>query len=59
MAATVQAGETVRCDCDDCGAEFEVTYEPKAKGRDAVAIAPKQVTHCPLCGSESITSDGD
>jgi len=50
----MEAGKTERWDCDDCGTEFEVTYEPKAKDspREAENIEPKEVTVCPFCGSD-------
>jgi hypothetical protein len=50
----MKAGETLRFDCPDCDAEFEVTYEPKASGNPKTArgIEPKAVTRCPFCGHE-------
>jgi hypothetical protein len=48
----MKAGETKRFDCVDCGTEFEVTYEPKAKTDKASAAAMEDspATHCPFCG---------
>ncbi len=57
---TIKPGETIRADCNNCGSEFEVTYEPKAKNPNAVpGVSAAELLHCPLCGSESITTDAD
>jgi len=54
-------GETVRCDCNGCATEFEVTLEPKV--RDGVSrsgtMPALPVGHCPFCGSEQVTTDED
>lgn len=36
--------------------EFEVTYEPKAKGnkKEASNIEEDDVTNCPFCGSDTV-----
>lgn len=58
----MNAGETMRFDCGDCNAEFEVTYEPKAKGKpsEASGIKPApEVGHCPFCGADIETEDDE
>lgn len=57
----MNAGETVRVDCDGCGCEFEVCYEPKArdKPKEAKGIDPKKVTVCPFCGGDVNTEDDE
>lgn len=55
------AGGSVRFDCDECSKEFEVTYEPKARGFSEAQLAefPKvAVKFCPCCG-EPVTTDDD
>jgi uncharacterized protein with PIN domain len=49
----VKAGETERFDCEECSAEFEVTYEPKCKDKPSAAkgILNNDVTTCPFCGA--------
>lgn len=52
----LNGGETGRYDCADCSTEFEVCYEPKAKGqKDDGTFKPSVVNHCPFCGSDAVT----
>lgn len=47
----MKCGETVRRDCENCSTEFEVTLEPKAKGKkDAGNMPDSAVDYCPFCG---------
>lgn len=54
----MKAGTTFRFDCQnsECMVEFEVTYEPKAKGnkKEASNIEEDDVTNCPFCGSDTV-----
>lgn len=58
MPMEIKAGETLRFDCPECSAEFDVTYEPKCAGdgKEAKKAAndtePCDVTTCPFCGVE-------
>ncbi len=56
----MNAGETKRYDCTRCEGEFDITYEPKAKGNpQAIAgFPPVTVATCPSCGGEIKPSDG-
>jgi hypothetical protein len=55
---TVKAGETRRIECSECG-EFDVTYEPKAKGKkEAGNIVGVNLDCCPACG-EGLIDNGD
>ena len=48
-------GDTQLFMCDSCCAEFELTYEPKARdGGDHLDMPTKFVCYCPFCGSESV-----
>lgn len=56
----MKAGESETFDCEDCSAEFSVTYEPKAVGRPAKeveGIEEKDVVSCPFCGGKLCTED--
>ena len=52
----MKAGQTERFYCEDCLAEFEVTYEPKAKGLNDIDIEEKFLHMCPFCG-KTITEE--
>lgn len=59
---SVKPGEAVRIDCPDCMAEFEVTYEPKAKGMPdkAKGIEPMdEIAYCPACGGSVDPEEAD
>lgn len=54
----IKAGETVRFDCNDCSSEFEITFEPKAKGLpEAQSMEAGDVEECPFCGSDDIDAN--
>lgn len=57
----MKAGETERFDCSSCNAEFEVTFEPKAKDDPAAvkSIKPADVTCCPFCGDDLDIEGGE
>lgn len=49
-------GQTQRFDCDGCSKEFEVTLEPKMRGKPPGRRATgAQVKHCPFCGTGNPT----
>lgn len=45
----MKPGETERFSCDGCLTEFEITYEPKAKGLKDTGIEEKTPVTCPFC----------
>lgn len=55
----MMSGETERFDCPECNAEFEVTREPKCKGKTPqMGDEDLSVEWCPFCG-EAIPSPDD
>jgi len=46
------AGQMERFYCNECDAEFDLTYEPKARDcpQEAEYIGSKEVGYCPFCG---------
>lgn len=48
-------GETIRVMCDDCNKEFEVTLEPKMKGRPLTDDDEQhEIVACPFCESTNV-----
>jgi hypothetical protein len=56
MPENLKAGETVRLYCEGCMTEYEVTLEPKARGKpkEAKGIDPKRPVCCPFCGEDFV-----
>ncbi len=56
----MKQGETRRFDCEDCAIEFEVTLEPKMKGKKGAEDAlTSAVECCPFCGRGLPLGDHD
>lgn len=56
--ATLEPGESIRFGCDECSQEWELCYEPKAKGGKGKGIKPATfVPHCPCCGKECVRDE--
>ena len=55
-AFPVQPGDTLRYYCEGCEAEWDVTFEPKAKEDKASAkeMGAAEVRFCPACGCDEI-----
>lgn len=56
---TVKTGSSVRCDCQDCESEWEITLEPKFAEMDyeeakRQGAGVRHIHFCPLCGSTNI-----
>ena len=56
LPPAVKPGDTVRCFCGTCLAEFEVCNEPKAKdSHDASgSFETREVEFCPFCGADDV-----
>ena len=55
----IHHGETKRVECSSCLTEFDITYEPKAKGYDRKDVSPGDISYCPSCGSDLESTDDD
>ena len=53
-------GETILTQCNECDIEFELTFEPKAKGiRENDKPDPLSLRFCPFCGNDTLACNDE